>query len=289
MIHFSLLKETFKEFMEDNAMRLSAALAYYSVFSLAPLLIIAISVAGAIFGEDAAKGAIESQLTGSIGQKSAAAVEGMVNSAYMDGSSWIMTLIGSVILLITASGVFAQLKDAMNTVWDLKVLPGGGLKGLLKKRLLALSMVLVIGFLLLISLIASTASAAALEWMGQSLPIPGFLLQGITFIVSLGLVTVLFAMIFKILPDAEIRWEDVWKGAFITAVLFAIGKMLLGLYLGREGAASAYGPPGALILLLSWVYYSANILLFGAEFTQVYARSRGRRIEPNEHAERDAG
>ena len=284
MITISLLKETVKEFLDDKAMRLSAALAYYSVFSLAPLLIIAISIAGMIFGEDAARGAIEAELTDSIGRKAASAVEDMVSNAYMEGGSWIMTLVGVVILLITASGVFAQLKDAMNTVWDIKVKPGGGVKGLVKARLLALSMVLVIGFLLLISLIASAASAAAIKWIGNALPIPGFIFQIVTFLISLGLVTVLFGMIFKILPDAEVEWRDVWSGAFITSVLFSIGKLLLGIYLGREGAASAYGAAGSLILLLSWVYYSANILLLGAEFTQVYARRRGRRIRPNAHA-----
>ncbi len=284
MFTISLLKETVKEFLDDKAMRLSAALAYYSVFSLAPLLIIAISIAGTIFGEDAARGAIEAELTESIGQQAAAAVQDMVSNAYLDGSSWVMTLVGFAILLVTASGVFAQLKDAMNAVWDIEVKPGGGVKGLVKARLLALSMVLVIGFLLLISLMASAASAAAIKWLGNALPIPGFIFQICTFTISLGLVTVLFGMIFKILPDAHIEWRDVWSGAFLTAILFSIGKLLLGIYLGREGAASAYGAAGALILLLSWVYYSANILLLGAEFTQVYARSRGRRIQPNSHA-----
>lgn len=284
MISLSLVKETFKDFMTDKAMRLSAALAYYSVFSLAPLLIIAISIAGAIYGEDAARGAIEVELTESIGKKAAATVQDMVSSAYKDGSSWIMTLVGIVILLITASGVFAQLKDALNTVWDIETKPGRGIIGFIIDRLLSLSMVLVIGFLLLISLIASTASAAAIKFIGNALPVPHFIIQGGTFIVSIVLVTLLFAMIFKILPDAEIQWGDVWKGAFLTAVLFAIGKMVLGIYLGREGAASPYGAAGALILLLSWVYFSANILLLGAEFTQVYARRRGRRIEPTENA-----
>ncbi|WP_411826568.1 YihY/virulence factor BrkB family protein [Luteolibacter sp. AS25] len=284
----SLLKETFKEFMEDKAMRLSAALAYYSVFSLAPLLIIAISIAGSIFGEKAAEGAIQEQLTQTIGKEAAVAVESMISSAHLGGDSWIMTLVGIGALLVTASGVFAQLKDAMNTVWGLKPKPGLGITGFLKGRLAALSMVLVIGFLLLVSLVADTASAVAIKWLGDALPIPGFLFQGITFTVSIGIVTLLFAMIFRILPDAEIRWSDVWKGAFLTAILFAIGKMLLGIYLGREGASSTYGAAGALILLLSWVYYSANILLLGAEFTQVYARHRGRRIEPNESAIRES-
>lgn len=286
MITFSLLKETVSEFMEDKAMRLSAALAYYSVFSLAPLLVIAISIAGAIFGKDAARGAIQYQLTGAIGSDSALAVQEMIESVHHSDSNVIMTIVGVVILLITASGVFAQLKDAMNTVWDIEPKPGGGVKGFLKTRLLALSMVLVIGFLLLISLILSATTSAVTGWMGNLLPMPAFIFQGISLLVSIAVVTVLFAMIFKILPDADVEWRDVWSGAFLTACLFSIGKMLLALYLARESTASAYGAAGALILLLSWVYYSTNILLLGAEFTQVYARRRGRRIEPLENARR---
>ncbi len=265
-------------------MRLSAALAYYSVFSLAPLLIIAIAIAGAMFGEDAARGAIEEQLTGSVGRESAIAVQGMLKSAGQGNQSGLMTLVGFAILLITASGVFAQLKDAMNTVWSIEPKPGQGIKGLLKARLMALSMVLVIGFLLLISLVLSAVTAAVTTWLGDALPIPGFVFQLLSFAISLAVTTLLFAMIFKILPDAEVQWKDVWSGAFLTAMLFSIGKFGLALYLGREGAASAYGAAGALILLLSWVYYSANILLLGAEFTQVYAHSRGRRIEPKKNA-----
>ena len=286
MITFGLLKDTFKDFMDDKAMRLSAALAYYSVFSLAPLLIIAISIAGAIFGEDAARGAIRDQLASAMGDASAQAVQEMIKSAHREGQSWMMTLVGLGILLVTASGVFSQLKDAMNTVWDIEQKPGFNLKELVKGKLTALSMVLVIGFLLLISLVLSTSVAAVTNWMGNSLPIPALVFQVISFVISIGVVTVLFAMIFKVLPDADVQWKDVWSGAFITAVLFSLGKMLLALYLGREAAASSYGAAGALILLLSWVYYSANILLFGAEFTQVYARRKGRAIEPTENAMR---
>ncbi len=267
-------------------MRLSAALAYYSVFSLGPLLVISISIAGAVFGKEAAQGAIKQQLTGSIGSESALAVQEMIESVNRSGSNVLMTIVGVVILLVTASGVFAQLKDAMNTVWDLEPKPGGGVKNFLKTRLLALSMVLVIGFLLLISLVLSAATAAMNDAIGKAIPMNEILAQGASLIISIGVVTVLFAMIFKVLPDADVQWRDVWSGAFMTACLFSLGKMLLALYLGREETASAYGAAGALILLLSWVYYSTNILLFGAEFTQVYARRRGRRIQPTENAVR---
>jgi len=283
---FGLLKETVGEFIADKAMRLSAALAYYSVFSLAPLLIIAISIAGAIFGDDAARGAIEYQLTDAIGRDSAVAVQEMLTAIHIEGKGTLMTIVGIVVLLFAASGVFAQLKDAMNTIWGIGVKPGRGVKSAVRKRLLAFSLVLVIGFLLLVSLVMSAAVAAATKWLGDALPLPGFIFASVSLIISLGVVTLLFAMIFKILPDAEVRWKDVWIGAFLTAVLFTVGKLLLALYLSREGAASAYGAAGALILLLSWVYYSANILMFGAEFTQVYARRSGRRIEPKKNAVR---
>ncbi len=282
----SLLKETVSEWKDDKAMRLSAALAFYSVFSMAPLLIIAIAIAGAVFGQDAASGAIQEQLAGSIGEESAGTVQDMIKAAHKEDSSWLMTVVGAVVLLVTASGVFAQLKDAMNTVWDLEVKPDVGIKVLVKARLLALSMVLVIGFLLLISLVLSSVMVAATDWLTSILPVPAIVAQVAQQLVTVGVVTLLFAMIFKVLPDADVEWRDVWIGAFITACLFGVGKFLLALYLGREGAASAYGAAGALVLLLSWVYYSANILLLGAEFTQVYARRRGRRIEPTDIAMR---
>jgi len=174
----------------------------------------------------------------------------------------------------------------MNTVWGIEPKPGFSIRTLLKGRLLALSMVLVIGFLLLISLVLSTFMTAVTDWMGNALPVPGFIFQFISMLISIGVITVLFAMIFKILPDAELEWRDVWSGAFLTAALFSLGKTVLALYLGREAASSSYGAAGALILLLSWVYCSANILLPGAEFTQVYASRRGRAIEPSGNAMR---
>jgi membrane protein len=276
----SLLKQTVKDFQADNAMRLSAAIAYYSVFSLAPLLLISISIAGIIFGEEAARGAIEGQLKGSIGKDSALAIQDMLNSAQKGGNNFFMTVIGFLILLFTASGVFAQLKDALNVVWEVRPNPERGMMNLVKKRLLSFSMVLVVGFLLLISLVLSAALAAATEWLGNVLPIPGFVWQCIAFIITISIVTLLFAMIFKILPDAKIKWRDVWLGGFLTAVFFSIGKLLLALYLGREETASTYGAAGAFILLLLWIYYTTNILLFGAEFTQTYTKYKNRNIKP---------
>ncbi len=286
MAVFDLLKETVKQFMADKAMRLSAALAYYSVFSLGPLLIIAIAIAGAVFGPEAARGAIEYQLTDAIGHDSAVAVQEMVENAYNDKSSILMTVIGLIVLLLSASAVFAQLKDALNVVWGMELDTERHVKPKVTRWLLAFSMVLVIGFLLLISLLLSTLTAATTGWLDTVLPIPSFFFRGTSLLVSVSVVTLLFAMIFKILPDANVRWRDVWTGAFLTAVLFTVGKALLAWYFGREGAGSAYGAAGALILLLSWVYYSANILMLGAEFTQVYARRHGRRIQPSKNAKR---
>jgi membrane protein len=283
---FGLIRETFRAFVADKAMRLSAALAYYSVFSIAPVLIIAISIAGAVFGDDAARGAIEYQLTDTVGRDSALAVQEMIESFDLGEKSLLMTALGIAVLLFAATGVFAQLKDAMNTIWGITVKPGRGVKAIVRKRLLALSMVLVMGFLLLVSLVISAATAIATRWVGDALPIPGFAFQLLSLVISVGVVTLLFALIFKILPDADVRWKDVWIGAFITAVLFSLGKFLLALYFGHKGPSTAYGAAGALILLLTWVYYSANILMLGAEFTQAYARRRGRRIEPKHNAVR---
>ncbi len=282
-----ILKDTGSAFMADKAMRLSAALAYYSIFSLAPLLIVAISIAGTIFGEKAARGAVEGELTGAIGQDAAATVQEMIVGVNRGGKNGVMALVGFGILLLSASGVFAQLKDAMNTVWKIRPRPGRGILTLVWDRLLSLTMVLVIGFLLLVSLLLSALVTAAITWLGDLLPMHPFILVVLNSSVSLAVVTLLFAMIFKILPDAEIGWRDVWEGAFITACLFGFGKFLLAIYLARQSGSSAYGAAGALILVLSWVYYSANILLFGAEFTQVLAHARGRRIQPSAAGEWD--
>lgn len=284
----TLLKETAKAWSEDDAMRLSAALAYYSVFSIAPILIIAISIAGAVFGEEAARGAIESQLAGAIGRDAAMAVEGMIEGARESGKNGIMAVLGSAILVFSASGLFSQLKDAMNAIWEIEPAKGAGVMAFIRGRAMSISMVLVIGFLLLVSLVLSASVAATTGYLERLFPVPGFVWQLGSFVITMLVVTLLFAMIFKILPDAEIGWRDVWAGAILTAALFSIGKLLLGLYLGRDEAASTYGAAGALVLLLSWVYYSANILLFGAEFTQVSARLSGRQIEPAKGASRVA-
>jgi membrane protein len=279
MGYFGMLKAAVADWQEDRATRLSAALAYYSVFSLAPLLIIAISIAGAFFGEEAARGAIQGQIAGAIGSDAAKGIEEMIEGARQSDAAGVMAVVGVVLLLVAASGVFGQLQDALNTIWEIESKATGGVWGFVKARFLSMTMVLGTGFLLLVSLLLSAGVTAATDALERILPVPGFVWQIVSFLVSLGVVTILFALIFKVLPDANVKWNHVWIGAAMTATLFTVGKFLLALYLGRRDAASTYGAAGALVLVLMWVYYSSLILLFGAEFTQVYARARGDRIE----------
>ncbi len=281
-----LLKRSFNEWLDDKALRLSAALAYYSIFSIGPLLVITIAIAGMVLGEEAVSGHLYGELRGYVGAQSAEALQSMVQSASKPAQGALAAVIGFATLLLGASGVFGELKDALNTIWDVKSKPGRGLIALLRGKLLNFGMVLVIGFLLLTSLILSTAIAGLNHQLENVLPLPVFLWSAVSFILSLGIVTTLFAMIFKVLPDAQIRWRHVWIGAFITGLLFEVGKTGLSWYLGREGTASAYGAAGSVVLLLLWVYYTSCILFFGAEFTQVYAQSSDGVIEPAANAER---
>lgn len=279
-----IIKESVSEFFEDNALRLSAALAYYSIFSLAPLLLIAISIAGMVFGEEAASGVLDDQLRSSMGETAAAAVQEMVVNTRKPSDNVIASIIGVVVLIIGAGGVFGQLQEALNAVWGIEAKPGIGIKGMLRDRFMSFSMVLGTGFLLLTSLILTTFLQAAHDSISQLLPLPPAIWQMIGSVVTLLLITGLFAAIFKVLPDVEIGWRDVWAGALVTAGLFTIGKLGLSWYLGREATSSSYGSAGSLVLILLWVYYSAIILLFGAEFTQVHARLLGRDLQPSKGA-----
>ena len=281
---FELVKETFKEWQEDKAARLAAALAYYTAFSLAPLVLLAIVIAGLAFGDEAAQGAVFAQLQGLLGQEGAAMLESAVQNSRKPGASAISAVIGLATLAWSASNVFAQLQEALNTIWEVEPKPGRGLVGTARKRLLSMSMVLGIGFLLLVSLVLSAGLAALGKFFSGLLPGAEALWQGVEFAVSFGVVTLLFAAIYKVLPDAEIAWRDVWVGAAVTAVLFALGKLLIGLYLGHASVGSTYGAAGSFLVLLVWIYYSAQILFFGAEFAQVYARRYGSRIVPSEDA-----
>ena len=281
----SLLKEAFKEWQQDKASLLAAALAYYTVFSITPLLVIAIAIVGAVFGQDTARGEILAQMNDLVGEQGAKAIEMALDNASQPEISSIASIISVVILLIGASGVFAQLQEALNTVWNVKAKPNGGIWLFIRKRLLSFGMVLAIGFLLLVSLVLSAVLSGISKLEVDLLPGLNSFWEFLNFSVSFGFIAVLFALIYKYLPDVKIRWKDVWVGAFTTALLFSLGKYLIGLYLGRGSLGSAYGAAGSLIVFLAWVFYSAQILLFGAELTQVYARRYGRNIRPNSHAE----
>ncbi len=280
-----LLKETFSEWSKDKASRLAAALAYYTVFSLAPLLIIVIAIAGSVFGEEAARGEIVGQIQGLVGKDGAEFIQTAIENANKPDTGSIASIISIVVLLFGASGIFAELQDALNTVWEVQAKPERGLINVIRNRFLSFTMVLGVGFLLLVSLVASAALAATVNFFGHLLP-PGldFVWQVVNFIVSFVVTTVLFGLIYKVLPDVKIGWSDVWIGAAITSLLFSIGRYLLGQYLGNSSFGSTYGAAGSLVVVLAWVYYAAQILFFGAEFTQVYARKYGSQIVPNKNA-----
>jgi membrane protein len=281
----ALISQTVTEWMEDGALKLSAALAYYSVFSIAPLLIICISIAGLVFGAEAVRGQLDEQLSGYIGKQAALGVQSLVKGASKPAQGWIGTVVGFAVLLLGASGVFGQLKSALNTIWDVKVTKTRGVMGYLREYLLSFGMVLVLGFLLLVSLLLSTAIAALNKYLNSYLGLPAEVWTVLAMVVSILLLAVLFATLFKVLPDIQVQWRDVWVGALATAVLFEAGKFGLGFYLGRESTASTYGAAASVVLLLLWVYYASCILLFGSEFTQVYARASGRDIKPAHNAE----
>jgi membrane protein len=282
---FAILKEAGSDWMEDQAPTLGAALAYYTVFSLAPLLIIAIAIAGLVFGREAAQGQIFDQLRGLLGEASAKSMQDLVENANAKPATGIFaTVIGVVTLLFGASGVFGQLQTSLNTIWGVQPKPGRGVLGIIQDRILSFGFILVVGFLLLVSLLLTAAIAVVGEWSGGMTPGMEALVQILNSVLSLAVITLLFAMLFKFLPDAKIAWHDVWIGAFLTAALFTVGKFALGLYLGKSGVGSSYGAAGSLIVLLLWVYYSSQILFFGAEFTQVYANRFGSHVAPGDNA-----
>ncbi len=272
--YVQVLKETFKEFGEDKVPRLGAALAYYTIFSIGPLLLIAVAMAGIFFGQEAAQGKISDELGKVFGPEMAKSLEQMVQAAAKPKSGMVATIIGVITLMLGASGVFGQLKDALNTIWNVEKKETAGIKGFIKDRFLSMTMVLAIGFLLLVTLVLDTAISAMGDRVQQYIGGEA-VAHALSLLLSFVVAIVLFAAIFRILPDLKIAWRDVWLGAAITALLFAIGKWGISLYLGKAAPGSAYGAAGSLVILLIWVYWSAQILFLGAEFTQVYARSFG--------------
>jgi membrane protein len=277
-----LLKDTASAWLEDKAPRLGAALAYYTVFSLAPLLIIIIGIAGLLFGQEAAESQIITQIRSVVGEQGGQAIQTMLESADEPGTGLLGSILGIGMLLFGAAGLFGQLQDALNTIWGVQPKPGRGIWGFVHDRFLSLTMVLGLAFLLLVSLVISATLAAVVQLLGEWMA--GLIGHIVNEVVSLAVITLLFAMIFKFLPDAKIAWRDVWLGAALTAFLFEAGKFLIGLYLGHSGVASAYGAAGSLAVLLVWLYYSGQIFLFGAEFTKVYAKEYGSGFVPASNA-----
>lgn len=280
-----LLKQTYKEWNDDDPWRQSAVVAYYAIFSLPALLIIVITIAGSFFGEAAVQGKVSDEISNMVGPDAAEQVEVMLSNTYQKGNSTIATIIGVATLLFGATGVFYQLQQSLNNIWDVEPNKDAGIKKLLKDRVSSFGVILVIGFLLLISLLLTTALTALSDFIMQYLP--DYLLYVFyvaQFILSFGIITLLFAMMFKILPDVDMQWRTVWIGAAVTAFLFIIGKFALGIYFGKSDPGSAYGAAGSLILILLWTSYSCLILFFGAEFTQVYARKYGHTIQTSGHS-----
>jgi membrane protein len=267
---FLLLKNTFTQFSAHKAPRLGAALAYYTIFSIAPLLLIAIAIAGFVFGREAVQNQIVEQLRGVLGTNAAQTIQEMVKNAAKPKSGTIATIIGIITLLFGAGGIFSNLKDAINTIWDVEPKKSGGIMAAVREKFLSLVMVLGIGFLLLVSLVIDTVISVMGKYASQHLPGGEALWQAVQLAVSFAVVTVLFAMIFRFLPDAKVAWRGVWIGAAVTAFLFIVGKFGLSIYLGKAAVGSSFGAAGSLVVVLVWVYWSAQILLFGAEFTHVY-------------------
>ena len=274
----TVLSKAVNAWIDDHAQSMGAALSYYTVFSLAPLLLIAISVAGLVFGRDAAQGAVVDQLQGLIGARGAEAIQDLLRNVSKPSQGVLATVTGIVVLVVGATSVFAELQDDLNRIWQVPTTPRiSTWWAWLRTRILSVGLILAMGFLLLVSLAASAAFDAFAAW--STSPIAGWeaLVHGINLVLSFVLTTALFAMIYRFMPQATIEWRDVGIGALVTAALFAIGKTLIGLYIGKSALASGFGAAGSLAVLLAWVYYSAQIFLFGAEFTWAYAHAFGSR------------
>lgn len=280
-----LLKETYKEWNADDPFRLSAIVAYYAVLSLPGLLVVVINTVGAIWGNEIVEGRLTDQIAEALGSGAAESIKDIIASTRGGNKSLISTIIGVATIIFGATGVFYHLQLSLNNVWGIKQEANAGIKKLLVDRLLGFGFVMVVGFLLLVSFILSAAVSLLNDYLQHFLP-KFSIYTGILFseLLSLGVITVLFALLFKYLPDAKIKWKSIWIGAILTAVLFTLGKFLLGLYFGKADPSSTYGAAGSIVLILLWVSYSCLILFFGAEFTWVYAKNYGYSITPTNHA-----
>jgi membrane protein len=277
---FDLLKETYAQWSDDNASRLAAALSYYTIFSLAPLLVVVVAVTGLALGQNTAQTRIINRIGLLVGNKAADFIQSMVSSVYNQNANILATAIGIITILLGATGVFDQLQSSLNVVWKVAPPKSQGIVAIVKGRFLSFVMVIGIGLLLLLSIGADAALSSLSKFSASLFPEVRLLWRLVSLVISFGMISVLFALIFKVLPDADIAWHDVWLGGAVTALLFTVGKFLIGIYLGEASLSSTYGAAGSLVVILLWVYYSAQIFLFGAEFTQVYANQFRSRIQP---------
>jgi membrane protein len=281
------MKRALAGWWDDNVPRLGASLAYYTLFALSPVLLVATAIAGLVFGPDAVRGEIVGQIQGLVGRQGAEAVQAMLESAARPSSSIPATVVGLVTLFLGATGAFLELQTALNAIWRVKPRPGASVRSFLVQRLISFGLVVGVGFLLLVSLLVSAALAALNRYLGHIFPALTAVWEAGNVLVSLFVITLLFAMVYKILPDVRLRWRDVWIGSLVTAGFFSVGKQLIGLYLGTSSVASSFGAAGSVVVLLVWVYYSAQVVLLGAEFTRFYVELFRGQPPPMKYAQPD--
>lgn len=282
-----VLKHAVIGWWNDNVPRLGASLAYYTLFALSPILVIGISIAGLVFGAEAVRGEIVGQIQGLVGRQGAEAVQAMVEGASKPSSSILATVIGSITAFLGATGAFIELQTSLNAIWRVKPRPGVSVKEFFLQRLISFGLVVAVGFIMLVSLLVNAALAALSHYLGSIFPALTAVWEGANILVSLGVITLLFALVYKVLPDVRLGWRDVWVGALVTAGFFTVGKQVIGLYLGTSTVASSYGAAASVIVLLIWVYYSAQIVLLGAEFTRYYVERFRGEPPPMKHAMKD--
>lgn len=280
-----ILKAAFTGFMDDRALKFSASLAYYTIFSLAPLLLLMISVAGLVLGKDAIQGKVFAEINGLVGNDAAKQIQDMIKHLEMSGKSTISVIIGICTLVIGATTVFSEIQESINIIWQVKPKPKKSWVKMIKDRLLSGSLIVSLGFLLLVSLVVNGALLAMSDKLKSFLPdVTVLIFNIINVAISFIVITILFSVVFKVLPDVKIRWKDVRAGAIFTAILFMIGRLVIGIYIEKSGTSSTYGAAGSLIVILLWIYYTAAILYFGAEFTRAYADFKGIKLEPADFA-----
>lgn len=282
---FAFSKDVINQYINDDALNLGAALAYYTVFSFAPMLVVATSIAGYFFGQDFVSGRMDNELAGLLGQDAAEALSEIISNAYVSGDSLLATSIGVGTLIFAATGVFSNLKISLNKIWNIQPTPPNGILAFVFTRLLSFSFVVGLGFLLMTTLVINALVIGFMDQLASFVPSIGSIMLATTsWLLTTLITTFIFVLLFRYLPDARARWRDLWAGAIFTALLFGLGRFLIGFYIGNSDFSSTYGAAGALITLLVWTYYNSQILFLGAEFTQVWAQWRGNPIVPTEHA-----